>query len=338
MRGMGQVFFMDKPHVGAIILLGLLVADAWLALYMVAGIVVGTLAASAMRISRESIGAGLHGYCAALVGGAAYTTWGDGFQAWLSVLIGGVAVVPVTVVLATLLKTPGIARLGLPVLTAPFCIASGVIAVVARTVQPAAVAPSGPEEVTWTLFVKAVFTGIGQVVFADSATAGAIILAALFIASWRAGTAALLAAVTTTTAAAVFRLSPTPMAHGLDQYSAVLVGIAVAAVFLADVRPTWVPWAVTVVGSLATMAVSLALQATPIPVYTWPFILVTWAIIAVRAMVESLPGYVRSASSSGTGSPVAARLSTTVTTTWHRPVRTSSEASVGQDRGVTARH
>lgn len=294
MRGMGQVFFMDKPHVGAIILLALLVADAWLALYTVAGIVVGTLAAVAMRIPRAAIGAGLHGYCAALVGGAAYTTWGDGRPAWLSVLIGGVAVVPLTLALGKLLKTPGVARLGLPVLTAPFCIVSGVIALVARAVQPAAaVAPSGPEEVTWSLFVKATFTGIGQVVFADSATAGAMILAALFVASWRAGAASLLAAVTTTTAAAVFMPSPTSMAHGLDQYSAVLVGIAVVAVFLTDVRPTWVPWAVAVVGSLGTMVVSLAIQATPIPVYTWPFILVTWAIIAVRAAVENLSGHIR---------------------------------------------
>lgn len=282
-RGMGQVFFMDKPITGVLMLLGLLVADPWLALFTAVGIVLGTLTATVLRVPQDAVGAGLQGYCAALVGGAAYVTWGVTAAAWISVVVGSAVVVPVTLALAAVLRLPGVRALGLSVLTAPFCIVSGVIVVLARGhVAPAAPLPpvtsSGPLD-----WVTAVLTGVGQVVFADSPLGGAIILLALFVASWRAGAGALVGAATVTMAASyAFDVAPERIAHGLTQYSAVLVGIAVLAVYLADVRPAWVPWVVAVVGSLATVPVHTWLAAADVPVFTWPFIIVTWVIVGIH--------------------------------------------------------
>lgn len=285
-RGMGQVFFMDRPLTGALMLLGLLLADPWLALFTAVGIVVGTLTAHGLRLPREAVGAGLHGYCAALVGGASYVTWGVSGAAWFSAVLGSAVVVPVTLGLAALLAMPGVRRLGLTVLTAPFCIVSGVIAVYAGSrIAPAEPLPPASLDgaIDW---IKAALTGVGQVVFADSALGGAVILVALFVASWRAGAGALVGTATMTVASAVLGLDPAATAHGLTQYSAVLVGISVLAVFLADSRPSWLPWVIAVVGSLATLPVQTALTSAGVPVFTWPFIIVTWVIVAIHALLE----------------------------------------------------
>lgn len=300
LRGMGQVFFMDRPVAGTIMIAGLAAADLWLALFSLVGIAIATVTAWLARLDGDAIGAGLQGYCAALVGAASYVTWGVSGPAWLSVAVGAIVVVSVTVALATVLNSRPLRGFRLTVLTAPFCIVSGVIAVVARGV----VGPSGPVPPATVEgpvdVLTSALTGIGQVVFADSAASGALILLALFVGSWRAGAGAALGAAVTTLAALAVGLDQSLTAQGLHQYSAVLVGIAVLAVVMPDSRPRWLPWLVAAAGALATMLLPPVLSALGIPVYTWPFILVTWVIAAGYAVTQNR----RAAVSSPRGAPV----------------------------------
>jgi len=282
-RGMGQVFFMDRPLSGMLMLVGLLVADPWLALFTAVAIGVGTLTATVTRLDRRAVGAGLHGYCAALVGAASYVTWGPGAAAWASAVLGSIAVVPVTLGLAALLRLGGASDRGLPVLTAPFCIVSGAVAILARGSAAAAGAPASALDLAGMAeLTRGTLAAIGQVHFADSAPGGLLILCGLLVASWRAGVGALIGATTMTAASLLLGVDPERITHGLTQYSAVLVGIAVMAVFLADVRPRWVPWVVAVIASLATLPVQGLLAAVDVPVYTWPFVLVTWLVVGIQ--------------------------------------------------------
>lgn len=282
LRGQGQVFFMSHPLTGLLMLVGLAVADLRLAAFTILGIIVGTATAWLMKVDRTAIGDGLHGYCPALVGAASYVTWGAGLAGLLSAIVGAIVVVPVTLWMASLASSRALRHLQLAVLTAPFCIVSGIATAIAMQLPHHASLPLEPLPASGAVeFVEELFEGIGQVHFADSYWAGLIILVAIAISSRRAALAALLGVATMTVANPLVGVPVETVAHGLTQYSAVLVAIAIADVFLRDRGPAWMPWVLAVVGSLLTLPVQKALEALHIPVYTWPFILVTWLIVGI---------------------------------------------------------
>ncbi|STD14717.1 Urea transporter [Dermatophilus congolensis] len=286
LRGQGQVFFIDKPIAGLLMLIGVGIADVQLALFTLVGILVGMSTAWVMGVDRNEIENGLWGYCSALVGAAAFVTWGSGSSGIVAAVLGSVVVVPVQVGLARLLRAGKLSAYGLPVLTAPFCIVSGISAIIARGFPHPPASPlqmlgvSGIAEL-----VEEALEGIGQVHFADSYVAGALILLGLFVGSWRAAAGAVVGAVVMTLVSPIFGIDPNVVAHGLSQYSGVLVGIAALAVFTADVKPAWIPWVLAAVGAVVTLPLEELFEAAHFPMYTWPFVIVTWAIIAVRAYV-----------------------------------------------------
>lgn len=274
--GVGQIFFQPSWLAGLLILLGIAVASVPMAAITALGTLVAT--ASARLVGLATVH-GLQGYCGALVGAASWAAFGEVWPATLATVLGAAACPAATQALAWVFARMPVAGGPLPVLTAPFCIVSGIVALLARAVMPAVqLAPVVYEGGALELFAVAVFAGISQVVLVESWLSGVVILAGLFVAGWRVGVAGLLGSVLGTLTAWAAGTPLAELAMGLAGYSPCLVAIAIAAVFL---RPGAFAWGLAAVGAVVTVGVQWLVAMTPIPVYTWPFILVTWLVLVL---------------------------------------------------------
>lgn len=274
--GVGQIFLQESWAAGALILLGIAVYSVPMAIATALGTLVATVSARLVGVSTAH---GLQGYCGALVGAAAWTTFGAFWPASLATVLGAAACPAVTAALAWLFALAPRAGGPLPVLTAPFCVVSGLVAVLAAAVMPSGVAPAVlPDGDPLTLVGIAVLTGISQVVLVESWLSGLLILAGLFVAGWRVGVAGLLGSVLGTLTALVTGAAPGALAAGLAGYNPCLVVIAVACVFL---KPGALAWVLGCVGAVASVALQALLAMTPIPAYTWPFIVATWLVLLI---------------------------------------------------------
>lgn len=269
-RGVGQIFLQPRALTGLLIVAGIAVYSPLMALQVVLGTTVSTVAG---RLLDLRVSDGLQGYNGALVGAAAWAAMGVFWPATLLTVVGAAACPAVHRALERAL-----APLGLPALTAPFCIVSGLLTALLRAIDaPMVPDPAPVSGSTAWLVPEAVLTGESQVVLVDSWVGGALILAGLFIAGWRVGTAALLGSVVGT--AATLALVPAGQAaHGLGGYSPCLTAIAIGVVLLPPGRRAWV---LAVAGSVLTVVVDRVFTAIPVPTYTWPFIVTTWLVLAV---------------------------------------------------------
>lgn len=274
--GVSQIFLQESWLAGVLMVAGLALYSVPLAAMAVLGALVATVAA---RLVALSVANGLQGYCGALVGAAAWTSFGSPWPAVLATVVGAAACPAVTQAFAGVFARFARAGGPLPVLTAPFCVVSGLIALLVRAVLPpvtpsVAVASGNPV----VQLAEAVLTGVGQVVFAQSWLAGLVILVGLFVAGWRVGLAGLIGSLLGTLTGWAAGATPAELSVGLAGYSPCLTAIALAVVFL---RPGRTAWLLACVGAVATVGVQHLLLLTPIPVYTWPFIVTTWLMLLI---------------------------------------------------------
>ncbi|ARD42057.1 urea transporter [Actinomyces gaoshouyii] len=267
--GLGQIFLQPRAWTGMLILAGITVHCPLMALQALLGTVIATVAARSLGLPLE---AGLQGYNGALVGLAAWSTLSATWPATLVTTVGAAACPAISRLLATVCD-----RSGLPVLTAPFCVISGLMTMLVGSIAPAPHAGSAaPDESVVVLLAEGVLTSVAEVVLAPSWIAGLVILVGLLVAGRRVATAALLGATVGTIMCDL--ASGADAAHkGLDGYSPVLTAIAIAAVFLKDGARSWM---VALIASALTVIVEWGLALAPIPIYTWPFIITTWAVLA----------------------------------------------------------
>jgi len=284
--GISQIFLQETWIGGLLILIGIGCYSVPMAITTAVGTLVATASARLVTLSTDH---GLMGYCGALVGCASWATFGHGWHglgaALLATWVGAMACPAITKAGSWIFERIPTVGGPLPVLTAPFCVASGIIALLAKAVAPAG-PPPAPATSTlapvWQ-FGQALLTNVGQVVLAQSWIAGAFILAGLFVAGWRVGVAAIVGSLVGTLTALVAGTSLVNLTEGLNGFNPVLVVIAVAVVFL---RPGWLSWLIGVVGAIASVAVRWLITLTPVPGYTWPFIITTWVIMVVCGRIR----------------------------------------------------
>jgi len=274
-RGVGQIFFQPRALTGLLIVAGIAIYSPLMAFQVVLGTTVSTVAA---RLLDLRVRDGLQGYNGALVGAAAWAAMGVFWPATLVTVVGAAACPAVHRALERAL-----APVGLPALTAPFCIVSGLLTALLRAIDaPMVPDPAPVSGATAWLGPGAGLTGGSPGVLVDSWVGGVLILAGLFIAGWRVGAAALLGSVVGT--AATLALVPAGQAaHGLGGYSPCLTAIAIGVVLLPPGRRAWV---LAVVGSVLTVVVDRLFTEIPVPTYTWPFIVTTWLMLAVVKWLE----------------------------------------------------
>lgn len=285
LHGISQIFFQTNAWSGLLILLAFAVADAAMALLVLLGTAASTLAGRLCRAPEAAIDAGMHGFCGALVGAAAYAALGSGLLGVAAALVGGLVCGPVTALLGALFASRPLRGFGLPVTTAPFCLVAGVMLWVTSPWRAGPAELSEVDEPILREYGHAVVTNVSQVVLVDSVVAGLLILAALFLAGWQVGAAALLGSVVEAVVAWATDEPLVSTFHGLQGYSGVLTAIALATVFL---RGRWLPWLVALAGVLVSVPIAHVLEDSPIPVYTWPFILATWIMLVVVRFVPAV--------------------------------------------------
>ncbi|WP_282203396.1 urea transporter [Kitasatospora fiedleri] len=290
LRGVGQVDLQPQLLTGAFILAGLWAAGWKVGLFATLGTLVSTAAAHAFGVDRGSIALGLQGYSGCLTGIALITSLGNHPATYVLAAVGCVLCTVLTAALTTLLRP-----YGLTALTAPFCVVSGVMVLGAPSFAriwhgaPAPVADptSGDTGITFSDLWHAFFANVSQVFLVDSWYVGLIMLVGLACAGVRVLLAAALGSVAGIVTAWALGAPTAQVSAGIYGYNAVLVGIALGAVFLAAT-----PWnaGYALFGAALSTGLTAAVTSLFKPfnghTFTWPFILTTWVLLAA---VPQLP-------------------------------------------------
>lgn len=294
-RGVGQVDLQPTLWTGVLILAGLWAAGWRIGLFATLGTLISTATAYALGVDRKSIALGLQGYCGCLTGIALVTSLGHHPATYVLAVVGAIMCTLLMAALTTLL-TP----YGLSALTAPFCLVSGVMVLGAPSFAriwhgaPKALSSttSGDTGITWDALWHAFFTNVSQIFLVDEWYVGLIMLVGLAFAGVRVLLFAAAGSVVGIVAGWALGAPTSLIAEGIYGYNAVLVAIAVGAVFL-----TATVWngAYALFGAAATTGLTASLTSFFKPfgghTFTWPFILTTWVLMAA---VPLLPRFRRS--------------------------------------------
>lgn len=120
LRGVGQIMLIDSWVTGLLFLLGLLVSSPWAALWTFVGSAVGTYGALLMGASEVAVTSGLYGFSPALTALAiGCVFYRPSWRSAIWAVLGAVATLLVCAAFNLMLEP-----LGLPSLTAPFCLAT----------------------------------------------------------------------------------------------------------------------------------------------------------------------------------------------------------------------
>lgn len=292
LRGFGQVDLQPGLPTGVAILVALWVSGWQNGLFATLGTLIATATAYALAVERPGIASGLQGYAGCLTGIALVSSLGNHLATYVLTVFGAVMCTLLMAALGTLLKPYGLSPL-----TAPFCLVSGVMVVGAPSFSrvwhgdPASVASTTTGETgwTWTSLWHAFFNNISQVFLIDSWYVGLIMLVGLALAGLRVVLYASAGSVLGIVAAWLLGAPTSLIANGIYGYNAVLVAIALGAVFMANT-----PW--TAAYALFGAAVSTGLTASLTSVFktfgghtfTWPFILTTWVLLAAVPLLPRL--------------------------------------------------
>lgn len=302
LRGVSQIFFVENASSGLLILIGLAVTDIRLSGLVLLGSAVQCTGALAVRL-RDDVRHGLMGYNGALVGAAAYLYAGFSDVAVMLTVIGALACIAVHEMLRYVFGSSRLSRFSLPVSTAPFCIVAGLTwGGLGQLVEPAALSASSE----WgSGLALGVFNSFSAVVLADGLVCGALILVGLLIGSPSIGGFGLAGAILAMLASVVLQGSVTEPSSGLYGYSAVLVAIALGAVFWAG--RSWTARCLgAVVGVVLTLLIQPLLALTPVPVFTWPFLISMWIVMLLGGISRTNRAAVEDGSHGDAASPATA--------------------------------
>ncbi|MFC8826006.1 urea transporter [Streptomyces sp. NPDC057137] len=291
-RGFGQVDLQASIWTGAFILAGLWVAGWRIGLFATLGTLFATASAYALGVDRSGIALGIQGYCGCLTGIALVTSLGHHPATYVLTVVGAIMCTLLMAALTTLL-TP----YGLTALTAPFCLVSGVMVLGAPSFDriwhgaPKAVssATRGDTGISWDDLWHAFFSNVSQIFLVDTWYVGLIMLVGLAFAGVRVVLYAAAGSVVGIVAAWALGAPTALIADGIYGYNAVLVAIAVGAVFL-----TGTVWngAYALFGAAATTGLTAALTSFFTTfgghTFTWPFILTTWVLMAAVPLLPRL--------------------------------------------------
>ncbi len=297
LRGIGQVMFQDNPLSGTLFLIGI----AWasyaagapeIVIGGVVAVLVATLVAQWLHVDHTSLGAGLYGYNAVLVGLALMTFLGPGPLRWVYVLLGG------AVSVVAMLGTAQAAKpWGASALTWPFVIVTWFLLLAAHAFSGLAsvLAPAGIKPVEAAIanplpaadFLQGVLQSISQVFLKGNGVTALFFLAGLAVNSVPAAVFALGGAILAVVTAHVLGAESDLVTGGLLGFSPVLTAIALGTVFAQPGLRIALYTALGVVFTVvAQAAMNLALTPLAIPALTAPFVLVTWMFALPREYLE----------------------------------------------------
>lgn len=291
-RGVGQVDLQPAIWTGLLILAALWSAGWRIGLFATLGTLVSTATAYALDVDRSNIALGLQGYCGCLTGIALVVSLGHHPATYVLAVLGAILATLLTASLNHLL-TP----YGLTALTAPFCLVSGAMVLGAPSFariwhgapNQNSTPTSGDTGISWHDLWHAFFTNVSQIFLVDKWYVGLIMLVGLAFAGVRVVLFAAAGSVMGIVAAWALGAPTAEIAEGIYGYNAVLVAIAVGAVFLSGTVWNGV---YALFGAAASTGLTASVTSLFKPfgghTFTWPFILTTWALMAAVPLLPRL--------------------------------------------------
>ncbi|MFC5695719.1 urea transporter [Pseudomonas sp. GCM10022186] len=274
LNGFSQIFLQHHPGCGALILLAIAVGAPSLLGGALLGGATSWLTAVRRRYAREDIEAGLYGYNGALLGLLLSARFEPSlYLALLILCAGGLS----SLALNPLLKAVR-QHNWLPAYTSPFVGLGWLLLALGGPLEltPAAIAAETLQP-GWIDTPLAIVRGIGQVIFLDRPVAGALVLAALFLAGWRVALWALLGSTVALLLAQLLGMPEQAALGGLFSLNGALIALALGK----DFRRPWC--------ALAGIALGVMLQPwfadIGLPAMTAPFILACWLVLAAKRMM-----------------------------------------------------
>lgn len=304
LRGVGQVVFMNNPVTGLAIVVGMFIASPWLGVAGVIGLVVSTVTAIVLGIDRSAIRAGLYGFNGVLVG-AALSLFLE--PSWHRTVIGWIiAVSALSTVLMASLATVFLSAWRVPPFTLPFNFATLLFLLAAlglahghlgELIDPHAPAVLGPAVVSSTLraaiggetasnvggLVNGIFRGIGQLFFANSLTAGILIIAGIAVCSRIAAIFALIGSFVGLLTGLILGADGVALYNGLWGFNSFDAALAVGGVFYVL---TWRSGLLAVACAISTAllfgAIASFFAPWGLPALTLPFCFGTLAFVLMK--------------------------------------------------------
>lgn len=282
LRGIAQVDFMPNAACGLLFVAALFAAGWAYGLAALLGTVLGTATAYALGVDRDRTAQGLEGFNGCLVAVAFAVFLGPGYAStWLMAAGGALVSAVLTTALANLLRP-----WSLPTFTLPFCLVASVVTVAApgfRRVWHAGSSlsalprpASGDASLGLGDAAHAFFANVGQIFLMPQWYVGLLFLAGIFVADWFAGLTACLGSAVGTATAWALGAPAADVGAGLLGYNAVLVAMALGAVFL---RRGAAAVGYAAVGAVVSTVLTVAVTSFFAPfgghTLTWPYILTT---------------------------------------------------------------
>jgi urea transporter len=275
-RGIGQVFFQENALTGLLFAIGILVSSPLMALGAVAGAVIGTATAWALKFDKSEINAGLYGFNSTLVGIATLFFFRLGATSIILLVAGCVVAALVT----------WLARryVPFPTYTGPFIVTTWVLFFLGQALGAPRVEPGGPVE--GGVFLNSVVHGVSQVMFQASIWTAVLFLVGIAINDWKHAWWVLVGSIVGAlvgihhATVAARAIDPESLADRtlLDNVALGLYGYnaTLAAVALFLWRRSVIP---PVLGMLLSVPLTETIPLFGLPALTAPFVLATWLVL-----------------------------------------------------------
>ena len=303
LRGVGQVCFMNNPVTGLAILVAMVVAEPWLGFAGALGLVVSNLAAIGIGMDRGAIRAGLFGFNGVLVGAGLslflQPDWDVLVMVWIvigaslstvlhgalaAVFIGAWKVPPFTfafnfITLIFLIGALNFAngRVGGLVAPADAQVTRGEVDTTLRSAVDAASANNIEGA------VNAIFRGISQLFFANSITAGIIIVVGLAVCSRIAAVFAVVGSTVGMATGLALGANGVAIYNGLWGFNSFDAALAVGGVFFVlTARSAVLAVACAVLAALLFGAIGTLFIPWGLPALTLPFVFATLAFVLLK--------------------------------------------------------
>jgi len=303
LRGVGQVCFMNNPVTGLAILVAMVVAEPWLGFAGALGLVVSNLAAIGIGMDRGAIRAGLFGFNGVLVGAGLslflQPDWDVLVMVWIvlgaslstvlhgalaAMFIGAWKVPPFTfafnfITLIFLIGALNFAngRVGGLIAPADAQVTRGEVSTTLRAAADTASA-NNIEGV-----LNAIFRGISQLFFANSVTAGIIIVVGLAVCSRIAAVFAVVGSTVGMATGLALGANGVAIYNGLWGFNSFDAALAVGGVFFVlTARSAVLAVACAVLAALLFGAIASLFTPWGLPALTLPFVFATLAFVLLK--------------------------------------------------------
>lgn len=305
-RGIAQVYFMNNPFSGLLILIGLLVQSTRVAVYGLVAVICGNLSAYVLGFNKDLLNSGLFGYNGFLVGLAlatfdtseTHTGYSGSVFGWSIVMSAFSSVIFVSMgKLLVPYKSPP--------LTFPFNIATLMLMVATAEMTRVQVGPvrepalpdysgAGDEngELTARMFFAGMVRGIGQVYLANNLASGLLVLAGIAVCSRISAVAAVVGSALGAAFAVATGVNAAAIENGLYGFNS---SLSVTAMFMFYV-PSMGAGMLSILAALLTIvgqqALAGLLQPYGLPFLTLPFCVITLPFIILQgttSLVISVP-------------------------------------------------